>query len=134
MDSIRIPRHIVNQILMHAQSAEQQEICGLISQKNGDITRCYPIGNTATDPVHFFKMDAKSQIDAMRAMRDNGEDLYAIYHSHPESDAYPSQTDIQQAQYPDAVYLIVSLSTKGVLDLRAYRLDNHDVQPLEVTL
>lgn len=134
MTNIKLPRNIVNQILMHAQSSEAQEICGLVSEKNGQISHCYPVENTADDPVHFFRMDAKSQIDALRVMRENGEDLFAIYHSHPDSEAYPSATDIQQSQYPDAIYMIVSLNTKGVLDLRAYQLNHGQVQPLELSI
>ena len=134
MDKIYLPRKIVNQILAHAQSTEESEICGLISEKEGEVQHCYPVLNTAEDPVHFYRMDAKAQIDAMRDIRNNGESLFAIYHSHPHSDAYPSAADIQQAQYPDAIYLIVSLNTTGVLDLRAYRLNDGDVQTLELSI
>lgn len=134
MNDIHLPRKIVNQILMHAQSASKEEICGFISQKAGEVLSCYPIQNSAKDPVHFFQMNAKAQIDAMRAMRENGEELFAIYHSHPESEAYPSATDIQDSQYPEANYLIVSLGTKGVLDLRAYRLHKGEVEPLGIII
>ena len=34
----------------------------------------------------------------------------AIYHSHTASPAYPSQTDINLATYPDSIYLILSLA------------------------
>lgn len=134
MHSIQLPRVIVNQILAHAQQSAEKEICGLISKKDNEIMRCYPIENTADDPRHFFRMDGKGQINALRVMRENDEELYAIYHSHPESDAYPSQTDIKEAQYPDINYLIVSLNTKGVLDLRAYRINTGKVETLEVHL
>jgi len=134
MKQLQIPRHIVNQILTHAQISEEQEICGLISKKDDEVKHCYPIRNTADDPVHFFHMDEKSQIDAMRDMREKDEALFAIYHSHPHSEAYPSATDIQQSQYPDAIYLIVSLNTKGVLDLRAYQLVDQDVKTLELAI
>lgn len=134
MTTIRIPRTLVNQILTHAQQVQEQEICGLLSSKDGEIVRCYPVRNVAKDPAHFFQMDGKEQIDAMRAMRENDETLYAIYHSHPESDAYPSATDVRESQYPDAVFIIVSLKTKGVLDLRAYRLNNEAIEPLEIHL
>ena len=77
-------------------------------------------------------MDAKAQIDAMRSMRDKGEQLYAIYHSHLHSAAYPSVTDVNEAQYPDVVYLIISLSTGGVLKLCAYRLKDGEIDVLGV--
>jgi len=129
---ITLPLTIVNQILAHAQSQEDNEICGLISEKESKITSIYPIQNVSENTENFYKMDGKAQIDAMRNMRDNNEHLYGIYHSHPHSEAYPSKTDVQQSQYPDAIYFIVSLNTKGVLDLRAYQLRKGDVDILEV--
>ena len=134
MESIQIPRTIINQILAHAQCSAEEEICGLISEKNGSVQRCYPIHNVATNPVALYRMDGKEQIDAMRQMRENNENLFAIYHSHPHSEAYPSATDLSEAQYPDVVYIIVSLNTKGVLDLRAYKLNGTQITPLEISL
>ena len=40
-------------------------------------------------------------------IEDAGHDLGAIYHSHTRSAPYPSQTDINLAFYPEAVYVIV---------------------------
>ncbi len=134
MQSIQLPRTIVNKILAHAQQSAEYEICGFISQKDENIFRSYPIENTAYEPAKFFRMDAKAQIDAMRAMRENNEKLFAIYHSHPSTDAYPSAIDIRDAQYPEVNFIIVSLKTKGVLDLRAYRIRQQQVELLEVYL
>lgn len=134
MNTLKLPRKIVNSILQHAQSEENLEVCGLISQKNGQPSAIYPVANVAEAPDHLFKMDGKQQIDAMRQMRENDESLFAIYHSHPSSSAYPSDTDIRAARYPEAIYIIVSLDIKGVLDLRAFKLHEGEVISLAVTL
>ena len=43
-------------------------------------------------------------------MRERGEGLLAIYHSHPRaSDPSPSETDVRLAYYPSAKYLIIGL-------------------------
>ena len=73
-------------------------------------------------------------IDALRAMRENGEILRAIYHSHPEAPAQPSLEDIQQSEYPDVLYLIVSLGTKGVLDMRGFRIRNGRIEDVEIAI
>jgi proteasome lid subunit RPN8/RPN11 len=44
-------------------------------------------------------------------IEDSGLDLGAIYHSHTRTEPYPSQTDINLAFYPDALYVIVGLAS-----------------------
>jgi len=82
----------------------------------------------------LFAMDPTQQIAAMRAMREGGEELFAIYHSHPDSPPLPSATDLAQANYPDVLYLIISLQTRGVLELRGFRLQGRAIMeiPLEI--
>jgi proteasome lid subunit RPN8/RPN11 len=42
-----------------------------------------------------------------------GLDLAAIFHSHPNGPAEPSATDVAQAYYPEAAYLILSPAAAG---------------------
>lgn len=122
MQTVVLPRTLVNQILHKAQMSPDIEVCGLIAAKNGRPTRFIPIANVARQPRRLFTMDPRQQIDAMRRMREQGEELFGIFHSHPHSPATPSATDLSEAGYPDALYLIVSLNTKGVLEMCGYRL------------
>ena len=134
MNPVTLPRPIVNQILHQAQQAGDEEICGLIAGNAKSFTRCYPVANVAGDKQRLFEMDPRGLIDALRAMRDNGEELKAIYHSHPEAPAQPSLADIRQHEYPDVLYLIVSLGTKGVLDLRGFRIRNGKIEDVEISI
>ena len=127
-----LPRKLVNQILTHAQQHEHTESCGLISAADGDPAHYYAVKNIAADPATRFEMEPKQQIAAMKHMREHGEELLAIVHSHPESPPVPSATDIQQAGYPDSYYIIVSLNTKGVLEMRGYRFADTKMQPVEL--
>jgi proteasome lid subunit RPN8/RPN11 len=131
---VQLPRVIVNQLLRHAQQSPSDEVCGLIGAKDGVAVHCYAIANVASAPQRLFAMDPAQQIAAMRAMRELGETLFAIYHSHPTDPSYPSHTDLRQANYPEALYLIISLRTKGVLEMRGFRLSGETVIeiPLEV--
>jgi len=136
MSPVIIPRQVLNQILAHAQSSPEDEICGLISAQDGTPGQCYRIPNTALDSNCRYNMDEKSLIDSMRTMRDRNETLFAIYHSHPHSPAEPSAIDIREAAYPEAIYLIVSLKTKGVLEMKGFRLAQKDakVEKLELVI
>jgi [CysO sulfur-carrier protein]-S-L-cysteine hydrolase len=121
--TLTLPRVLVNQLLGHAQQNPEQEICGLIGQKDNIASSYYRIDNTAGDKTHRYYMDEHQLIDTMRTMRQNGETLLAIVHSHPSSAAQPSLHDIEQANYPEVYYLIISLNTRGVLEMRAYKIE-----------
>lgn len=132
METLELPRPLVNTILSQAQQSPNNEICGLIGGRDGHAEHCYPVDNAALDQARRFQMDPREQIEAMRQMRDNDEALIAIYHSHPRAPALPSETDLAEASYPEAVYLIISLNTVGVLEMAAFRIK--DNQANEITL
>jgi proteasome lid subunit RPN8/RPN11 len=133
-EHIQIPRKITNQLLHLAQISPDSEVCGLISSKNGVPSHCYPVKNVAEQPKQRFLLDAAEQIAAMAAMRAQGEELFAIYHSHPSAPASPSVTDLEQAAYPEALYLIISLSTKGILEMRGFRIENKIAREISLSL
>lgn len=131
---VHIPRKLTNQLLHLAQLSPTAEICGLVGGKNGMAQSCYPINNVAEQPQSRFLLDAKQHIAAQAAMRTNNESLFAIYHSHPTAPALPSVHDLAQAAYPDALYLIISLNTKGVLEMRGFNINQQAAQEVVLTL
>lgn len=130
---ITLPRTLVNQLLQQAQSSPENEICGLIAAKDQRL-RIIPVNNVATNPQHLFELDPKTLIDAIRDIREADEQLFAIYHSHPQGTAVPSALDSQQAEYPEALYLIIALGTKGVLELRGYWLVDQMLQSVDLEI
>lgn len=132
--TVSLPRSLINQLLHHAQRSGSDEACGLIGAKGGVPARCYPIANVAAAPQRLFSMDPTQQIAAMRTMREGGEELFAIYHSHPDSPPLPSATDLAQANYPDVLYLIISLQTRGVLEMRGFRLKDRAITEIALEL
>ncbi len=133
-DSVTIPRPLANKLLTLAQHNPEAEICGLISHDADKHYRLYPIDNVAGDSQHLFEMDAQQQIAAFKTMRENNESLFAIFHSHPDSAAMPSARDINESAYADALNIIISLSTKGVLDMRGYFYRNNSVEPVDLAV
>jgi proteasome lid subunit RPN8/RPN11 len=132
VEQIIFPRRLADHILQHALSSPELEVCGLIAGRNGRPLRAIPVRNVADQPQRLFTMDPAGQIDAQRGMRERGEELFAIYHSHPHGPAHPSPTDLEQAAYPRALYLVVSLDSRDTPQLRGFRLD--DGRPRQVNL
>ncbi|NOT86057.1 MAG: M67 family metallopeptidase [Methylococcaceae bacterium] len=129
---LTIPRRLMQQLLHAAQETPELEACGLISAINNIPCICYPIKNVSKQPQTHFQLDTKQQITAFAHMRNLGETLFGIFHSHPTGPATPSKTDIQLAAYPEALHFIISLDTKGVLELRCFKIT--DALTQEITL
>ena len=122
--TIQLTENQFDSIISHAREAAPEECCGLIGGSiDGRAQTIYPSKNVATDPLVTYEAAAEDLFAAQRAMREAGEQLLAIYHSHPRAiDPEPSPTDVRLAYYPSAVYLIVGLGNKEG-SLRAFRID-----------
>lgn len=130
---IVLPRKLVNELLHSAQLSPDEEVCGFVGKTAAGAYSCYPVDNVADEPSERFLMGAENQLSAMKGMREKEQEMFAIYHSHPTAPAIPSAMDIEQAAYPDTYYLIISLNTKGVLEMRCFKL-LHDENIVEITL
>ena len=116
----------INEIVAHAQQTSPHECCGLIGGDDARTQTVYSLRNVATDPLVTYEAAPEDLFAAQRAMRDRGEQLLAIYHSHPRSnDPQPSETDIRLAYYPSAVYFIVGLGDEEPC-LRAFRISERE--------
>ena len=131
---LSLPRPLVNKILAHAQKNPKVEICGLIGNSDTAEKNYYSIDNIANNPDCRFLMDAPQQIKAMKQMREKQQTLFAIVHSHPAAEAKPSQLDIKENTYKDVFYIIISLNTKGVLEMRAYIQQEDSMEEIELLL
>jgi proteasome lid subunit RPN8/RPN11 len=133
-EAVIIPRKIANQLLHAAQIEPEREVCGLLGARGGVVSQYYPVQNRDAYPECRFLLDARQHIDAMRDMRERGEQLFAIYHSHPSAPAEPSPADLEAASYPEALHLIISLNTKGVLEMRGFRLKPPEIREVELVM
>lgn len=122
-DGVRLPAPIRDEIIAHAREAGGVECCGLVAGRDGAATRVIRCANVAATPAVRYRIDPREQLAAFRAMDGAGEQLFAIYHSHPATTPYPSSTDRAEAFYPDAAYILVSLRA-GAPEMRAFRISS----------
>lgn len=122
---IRIDRKIIEAIIDHAEREMPFEACGYLAAKNGLITKHYELKNMDKANDHFT-MDAKEQFAAVKDMRVNDLTLSAVYHSHPETPARPSQEDIRLAFDPEISYVIVSLASDNPI-VRSFKIKKGEV-------
>lgn len=120
-------------LVAHAQESFPNECCGLLAGREGRVKRIFRGTNLDKSPYTYL-MDPKEQLAAFKEMEAGGLDLLAIYHSHTQTAAYPSKTDVAKAYYPDAVYVIVSLKDQGQPAIKGYRIMDGQIADVKVTV
>ncbi len=94
----------------------------------------FAIGNDAASPTEYAT-NPRDLLAAFRAMRSDGVELLAIYHSHPTSQPVPSRRDIERNTYGESVvHLIVGLAGAKA-DVRGWWLAETGYReiPFEIT-
>jgi proteasome lid subunit RPN8/RPN11 len=131
---VRIARSLLDEMVAHARDDVPNECCGMVAGRNGEATRVYRARNAEESPFRYV-IHPSDQFRIMTEIEDRGEEITAIYHSHPKSPAEPSQTDINLAEnWPDPLYLICSLADPDAPELRAWSIRDGSVEEVELNV
>lgn len=133
---LTVPASVAEQVLAHARSEVPNEACGLLAGDlaSGVAVAFHPARNEEASPLRY-NVHPDDLVRIVFGIEDAGHDLLAIFHSHTRTPAVPSATDLRSAQYPDAFYLLATLSTPNAPPteaLRAWRI--RDGRSTEVPL
>jgi [CysO sulfur-carrier protein]-S-L-cysteine hydrolase len=129
---MRVPRALYDQMIDHARQEAPNECCGMVASSDGHAVEVYRATNAAASPLRY-EIDGGEQYRIQMAIDDRDLELGAIYHSHTRTEPYPSQTDINLAFYPDALYVIVGLAGDEP-DVRAYTIRDGQVADAELVV
>lgn len=127
---VQITDGIAAAIEEHARRDHPAECCGLLSGSNGLITDVYPLRNDADKPETRYFATPEELVAAMRRIRESGQALLGVYHSHPRTTPYPSASDVEMAFYPEAFYFIISLEPS--VELRAFKIEGSRIEDVEI--
>jgi proteasome lid subunit RPN8/RPN11 len=143
-NSLIFPAVLRQQLIEHAREGDPAEVCGILGGRGAEVTRVFRVRNTADEvgadrgvfrdrqtgvaaagraPVHYY-MDPRDQLRVYNELDDLGLDVIGYYHSHTQSEARPSPTDIRLATDLSPVYVLVSLTHQP--DVRAWRITKSD--------
>ncbi len=129
MDSASLKRATMDAIIAHAEHEFPYECCGFVIGDGEAVEEVRPVRNIqnqkhAEDANAFprdartaFLMDPREHMAALDEVERRKLKLIAVYHSHPDHDAYFSATDRAQAcsfnpsepDYPDTFYVVLSI-------------------------
>ena len=135
--TLTVSRAHVDAIVEQSRAEYPDECCGVILGPigKGSPERLKPMINAAPSPT-FYEFDPKDLLALYREVDDNDEEIVVIYHSHTETEAFPSRTDIAYAGEPGAHYVLVS-SRKEIapaIEFRSFRIIDGVVTEEEVSI
>ncbi len=104
----------------------------MIGGEAGQANIVIPIENMYHSPVRY-RMEPQAHWNALQRLEREGLDLIGIYHSHPSGPQEPSLSDVKQAYYPEAFYLIW-FKKKGIWQCSAYSIVNRRTAQISILL
>jgi [CysO sulfur-carrier protein]-S-L-cysteine hydrolase len=119
-------------LVEHAEREAPNEACGILAGKDYKVEKVYEMVNTDNSAKTFF-MEPKQQLKVMKEIRNLGLEMIGIYHSHLETEAYPSTHDVELAYYPDASYVIVSIKDRNNPSIRSFKIVEGKITEEEVS-
>lgn len=124
MRTIAMPQDYAEALADLAKNSAPNESCALLTGKTegqkSTIRDVIIANNTDKNPSTRFSIDSKELIECYRVAHNSGDDIVGIFHSHPNSGAYPSRTDIEYMTANPVAWLIYSVPDEII---KAYILD-----------
>lgn len=128
---LTMDKGVYEAMLGAARKAAPLEACGLLGGKNSYATMFFELTNADASGEHY-SMYAEEQFDAVKKMRANGVRMLAIWHSHPATPARMSEEDLRLAYTPEVAYIILSLATEEIPEIRGFVVE--DGKPEEISV
>ena len=135
---LSITAAVRDQMINHAQRGLPNEACGLFAGGKGTetIETFFPMQNAAESHL-IYQLDPKEFIEVEQTADQLGIQILGVMHSHTASEAYPSETDVRDANQFDPFgiwfYLIVSLKDKEP-SIRAFQIFEKNISEVEIAI
>jgi proteasome lid subunit RPN8/RPN11 len=128
-----VEKHYIDEMIAHARQEAPLECCGVLGGKDGRVLKLYRARN-AERSRYRYNIDSHDLFRINRECEENGWQFLGIYHSHPDSEAHPSPTDVGLAFWPESLYFIVSLRDAHKPEVRAFRIREGEVIEEEIEI
>ena len=108
----------------YSENQKPNESCAILFGKNNQVLDLFLTENIEESPVNFT-ISNKQLIEGYKVAEEKKMDVIGIFHSHPDSDAYPSNTDKKFMQSNPVVWIIYSGINKN---FKAYLLESDIIE------
>lgn len=111
---------------MHGEEAYPRECCGALlgrAVKDGwEVVAAMRAENAAGEARTRYEIAGGELVQMVREARRQGLEIAGFYHSHPEHAAEWSLTDLAEAHWLGASYVITGVAGGRATETRSYRL------------
>ena len=115
----------------HAKKEWPLECCGILGGKGEVVEKAFELRNAEESAVRYF-MDPQEQLRIFEEMEGQSMEMVAIYHSHPHTIPFPSETDVKMAFYPEVSSIIISLKDERNPLIKAFRIGKEAIYLEEI--
>jgi len=113
----------------HAENEEPNESCAILFGKDSLVSEVFLTKNIEESPVNFT-ISNEQLIEGYKIAEEKRIEVIGVFHSHPNSDAYPSNTDKKFMQSNPVAWVIYSGINKN---FKAYFLESDIIEiPIEI--
>jgi proteasome lid subunit RPN8/RPN11 len=127
--ALEIPTDVHAAMIAHCVRESPLEACGLLGGVAPRVLSIHPLTNIAASETRYLA-DPAEQLHADRWLREHGEKVVAIYHSHPRWEPIPSATDLKENYLWGLTPRIIVSLLRETPVVRVWQLDANSYQEL----
>jgi len=131
LEKIKITQSHKKILSEYSENQKPNESCAILFGKDEQVSDLFLTKNIEESPVNFT-ISNEQLIEGYKIADEKGLDVIGIFHSHPNSDAFPSNTDKKFMYSNPVVWIIYSGLNKN---FRAFVLESEIIEiPIEIKL
>jgi [CysO sulfur-carrier protein]-S-L-cysteine hydrolase len=130
---LKIPKSIFQEMVEHAKKERPLECCGILGGRDQTVEKAFELPNAEQSAVRY-SIPPQEQLKVFEEMEKESMEMVAVYHSHPHTIPFPSETDVKMAAYPEVASIIVSLREEDNPVVKAFRIEKENIYLEEIDI